>query len=217
MAEKYRVNEIFYSPQGEGRRAGTMNVFVRFSGCNLECSADGEAGFDCDTEFTSGVWLTLGALLETMNEEREKAGAKRGHKACILTGGEPCLQADRELIAALHRDEWFVAIETNGTVEPAWKGGGIDQEEIPDWVSCSPKTAEHTLRLGLFVDEVRYVRNPLQGIPKPGLQADHYFLSPAASAEGVIDRDSLRHCLKLCAENPRWALSVQQHKLWGVR
>jgi len=198
---KYRVNEIFYSPQGEGLRAGSMNVFVRFSGCNLSCSADGPEGFDCDTEFTSGVFYETQELIQAIKE----AGG-----VCewvILTGGEPGLQVDQELVNALGHEGYRIAIETNGT------------KALPkgiEWISCSPKTAEHTLRVGR-VNELRYVRNAGQGIPKPSLQADHLFLSPAATADGAIDRPSLAHVLTLISDNPTWRISVQQHKSWRVR
>jgi organic radical activating enzyme len=178
-----------------------MNVFVRFSGCNLRCSADGPEGFDCDTEFTSGVKWELEDLIQ---EIRSVDG---GSNWVILTGGEPGLQIDQVLVCALHDAGFMIAIETNGT------------KALPkgiDWTSCSPKTAEHTLRVGK-VDELRYVRNSGQGIPRPSLQADHHFLSPAATADGVLDRPSLAHVLTLISENPDWRISVQQHKAWSVR
>ncbi len=107
----YAVNEIFYSIQGEGVRAGTPNVFVRFQGCNLKCIADGEAGFDCDTEFDSGRKLERQELLQEM-----AALVPRGQTwACILTGGEPMLQVDNALVQALNAEGWYIAIETNGT------------------------------------------------------------------------------------------------------
>src|SRR5262245_35338828 len=95
---KYRINEVFYSLQGEGVRAGTANVFVRFTGCNLRCAMEpgdrSPGGFDCDTEFVSGRAVTLEELDDWIGV------ATRG-VACawlILTGGEPALQADREFI-----------------------------------------------------------------------------------------------------------------------
>ena len=82
----YRVNEMFWSLQGEGMRAGTKNLFVRFSGCNLKCMKETH-GFDCDTEFVSGATLTLDELLLRMAKDRKG-------EWCILTGGEPGLQVD---------------------------------------------------------------------------------------------------------------------------
>ncbi|HEY0554856.1 MAG TPA: 7-carboxy-7-deazaguanine synthase QueE, partial [Thermoanaerobaculia bacterium] len=106
--ERYLVNEIFYSLQGEGVRAGTPNLFLRLSRCNLACKVETH-GFDCDTEFESGRWMTLPEIL---GEFRELSAS------CdwvILTGGEPALQVDRELIDVLHAAGYKLAIETNGS------------------------------------------------------------------------------------------------------
>jgi 7-carboxy-7-deazaguanine synthase len=201
---KYAVNELFYSLQGEGARAGSVNVFVRFSGCNLQCSRDGEAGFDCDTEFTSGLRYDLDELVDSILETDE---ANCG--SVIFTGGEPLLQLDAELVDRLRALNYYVAVETNGTVELK-KGVAVD------WISCSPKTAEHTMRLA-HANELRYVRNHTQGVPKPSISAANYFLSPMARPDGSIDRRALEHCIQLCRLEPVWRLSVQQHKLWGVQ
>ncbi|MEA2603398.1 MAG: 7-carboxy-7-deazaguanine synthase [Acidobacteriota bacterium] len=197
--ERYRVNEIFYSLQGEGVRAGTPNLFLRFSRCNLECRVETH-GFDCDTEFESGRWMTL----------EEIAGELRQlSPACewvILTGGEPALQVDAELIDGLHAAGFKLAIETNGSIELL---PGID------WITVSPKVAEHAVRQRR-AHEVKYVRGYGQGIPKTVVEAEHYLISPAF--EGLeVDPRTLAWCIRLCKENPPWSLSVQQHKLWGVR
>ena len=197
----YRVNEIFYSVQGEGARAGSANVFIRFAGCNLTCNLE-EHGFDCDTEFTSGVDMTA--------EDIAKQAREMGGKCewVILTGGEPTLQLDDDLEQELRAQGFSIAIETNGTK--------LLTVQI-DYVACSPKTAEHTLKIMRQVDELRYVRNVGMGIPKPKLLARRYYLSPAADADGSINRAALAHCVELCKEHPMWQLSVQQHKMWGVR
>jgi len=199
----YRINEIFYSIQGEGIRAGTANVFVRFSGCNLKCAVDDpDSGFDCDTEFTSGVSMDRDRLM------REIAAADTSKsRNVILTGGEPSLQIDKELITMLIGFSYHIAIETNGTTPLP---DGID------WVCCSPKSAEHTLRLE-YADEVKYVRHEGQGIPKPSVKSKNYLLSPKFNPDGTIDRRSLAHCIDLVKQNPKWRLSVQQHKFWNVR
>jgi organic radical activating enzyme len=191
----YRINEIFYSLQGEGVRVGTPNIFIRFAGCNLRCSRPSE-GFDCDTEFASGMDMTAQDVLNMI--------AKYPCENIILTGGEPSLQIDAELIDALK--DYYLAIETNGT------------ESLPqgiDWICCSPKTAEHTLRVGK-VDELKYVRDVGQGIPKPILKADHYLISPAWHPEG-LHPETLHHCMELVKQNPTWRLSAQYHKVWSIR
>ncbi len=153
---RYLVNEIFYSLQGEGVRAGTANLFLRLSRCNLACAVETH-GFDCDTEFESGRRLTLEEIVEEM---RQLSGS------CdwvILTGGEPALQVDREMIDALHAAGYRLAIETNGSIELP---PGID------WITVSPKVAEHAIRQRK-ADEVKYVRGYGQAIPRTVVEADH--------------------------------------------
>ena len=195
----YRINEIFYSVQGEGVRAGTANHFIRFSKCNQKCTV-ATHGFDCDTEYESGVLMALPEILSVLHRQSS------GCRWVILTGGEPGLQVDTELITALHERHFKLAIETNGSVAlPA----GLD------WVCVSPKFAEHTLKQ-LTADEVKYVRHAGQGIPETVVSAAHYLLSPAFGPEGVIPAN-VAHCLQLCKEHPQWRLSMQLHRLWQVR
>ena len=197
--ERYLVNEIFYSLQGEGVRAGTPNLFLRLAKCNLACRVETH-GFDCDTEFESGRWMTLPEIL---SEFRQLSAS------CdwvILTGGEPALQADRELIDALHGAGYRLAIETNGSLE---------LPEGIDWITVSPKVAEHAIRQRR-AHEVKYVRGYGQGIPKTVVKAGHYLISPAFDGTEVDPR-TLDWCIRLCRDHPPWRLSVQQHKLWQVR
>lgn len=197
--ERYRVNEIFYSLQGEGVRAGTPNLFLRFSRCNLECRVETH-GFDCDTEFESGRPMTVPEILAEFRRLSETCGW------VILTGGEPALQVDDELIGALHAAGYKLAIETNGSVElPA----GID------WITVSPKVAEHAIRQRR-AHEVKYVRGYGQGVPETVVEAEHYLISPAFAGH-QIDSRILDWCIRLCMDNPPWRLSVQQHKGWNVR
>lgn len=201
----YVVNELFFSLQGEGARAGTANVFVRFAGCNLKCSVERE-GFDCDTEFVSGVRMLGDELVLRAAKLLTVSPPKK--VGVIFTGGEPALQLDAALVDGF-REFGFgtLAVETNGTME------------LPpnlDWISCSPKTAEHTLRCGPRVNELRYVRRAGMALPRPSLEADHLFLSPSYGPGG-IDPADLEWCIKLVKENPEWRLSVQQHKAWRVR
>ncbi len=203
MSKRYAINEVFYSLQGEGVRAGTPNVFVRFAGCNLTCKQETH-GFDCDTEFTSGRKVTLEELFEWIRRESPIC------KNVILTGGEPGLQVDSELIAALKRERFYVAIETNGTVDlqPL-----LDAEL--DWITLSPKVAEHAVKQ-LWAHELKYVRGYGQAIPRPAASATHYLISPAADGQ-LIRPDVMQWCIDLVKQNPQWRLSVQLHKVWGVR
>jgi len=199
VAARYLVNEIFYSLQGEGVRAGTPNLFLRLARCNQECRAESH-GFDCDTEFESGRWLTAPEIVA----EARQLSADCGW--LVLTGGEPALQVDRELIDALHSAGLALAIETNGSVELP---PGID------WITVSPKVAEHAIRQRT-AHEVKYVRGYGQALPRTVVRAEHFLLSPAFDGD-ALDRRALDWCIRLCKENPPWRLSVQQHKQWRVR
>ena len=205
----YSINEIFYSIQGEGMRAGTANVFVRFSGCNMECRMEpgpkSPGGFDCDTEFVSGRKFTA-AELETEMSLAFGEGCAPGNgldRWAVLTGGEPGLQFDADLLEFLHSKKWSIAIETNGSLELP---SGID------WVTVSPKVAEHALRQ-LVAHEVKYVRGYGQAIPRTRVEAKNKLLSPAHNGLDV-DRKALDWCIKLIKENPEWRLSIQMHKAW---
>lgn len=207
---RYAINEIFYSLQGEGVRAGTANVFVRFAGCNLECQMEpgpkSPGGWDCDTEFAGSLMMTAHEILAEM--DRVALGAVGECRQAILTGGEPGLQVTQGLLDELKAQGWYVAIETNGS-------GSLNHLTGLDWVTCSPKVAEHAVRVER-AHEIKYVRHAGQALPKPRCKADHYLLSPAATAT-EIDRAALAWCISLVKEHPEWRLSMQQHKIWRVR
>lgn len=197
--KSYRVNEVFYSIQGEGRYAGTPSVFVRLAGCNLQCRVESH-GFDCDTEFHASRPMRA----HEIRELAEKVGGPC--RRVIFTGGEPLLQLDENLLEAF--DGWGTALETNGT---------LPLENLlvrVGWIVCSPKVAEHALRLETC-HELRYVRTYGQPIPRPRLQAETRFISPAFDGGGLT-RETLDWCLSLVKENPEWSLSLQLHKLIGV-
>lgn len=207
--KKYRINEIFYSIQGEGVRAGTANIFVRFSGCNLKCAADDEfSGFNCDTEFTSGQNYELDDLLAeiVLKATDHVINGQKTCKAVILTGGEPSLQIDQDLIEGLHRLGFYIAIESNGT------------KELPegiDWITISPKSAEHTIKQP-WASELKYVRHSGQGIPRPIIVSEYKLISPAFDGHR-LPKENLEHCMKLVKDNPEWRLSIQLHNFLGVR
>ena len=210
----YTINEIFWSPQGEGMRAGQMSVFIRFTGCNLKCrmeeAEDSPGGFDCDTEFASGRKLSAS---EIVAEARVVVGKPQGWYDkgnvawVVFTGGEPALQVDNHLIDLLHASGFRCAIETNGSKDVS----GL----LLDWITVSPKVAEHAVRQ-LTADEVKYVRGYGQALPKPTCKAKHQLVSPAFDGL-ALDRRSVEWCLSLIRENPEWRLSMQQHKAWMVR
>jgi 7-carboxy-7-deazaguanine synthase len=202
-----RVTEIFRTLQGEGARAGEPSVFVRFSGCSAKFAC-ATAGVVCDTEFESGREYGATELIDEV--ERIAAGIEW----IVWTGGEPADQLTDDLVAAFTTRGFKQQIETSG-VRPVPVG--------LDWVTVSPKVAEHILERhfprrpdGTHVDEIKYIRHPAQAIPQPALTAKVYCLSPHADGE-VVPFDNIRHCVDLCLANPRWRLSIQQHKLWRVR
>lgn len=197
--KQYAVNEIFYSLQGEGARAGTANLFLRFAGCNLTCRQETH-GFDCDTEFVSSRKMTLDEILGDLRD------LSRECKWIIFTGGEPGLQIDNELVDSLHANNYKLAIESNGSVA---------LPEGLDWITVSPKVAEHAIRQRT-AHEVKYVRGYGQGIPKTVVESDHYIISPAFNGMD-LDRKTLDWCVRLVKDNPPWRLSVQQHKFWSIR
>ena len=203
--KKYRINEVFLTQQGEGYNAGMDAVFVRFTGCNLRCRIEpgplSPGGFDCDTEFESGRSINAMELIEWIKTEA------KGQTYCVvLTGGEPGLQIDQDLITELKAAGIWIAIETNGSIE------------LPpglDWITVSPKVAEHAIRQ-LTANEVKYVRGYGQAAPKTRIVASHYFLSPAFEGISVPQR-TLNLVEQLCQENPPWKISLQQHKLAGLK
>nr|VFK41925.1 MAG: Organic radical activating enzyme [Candidatus Kentron sp. SD]VFK47834.1 MAG: Organic radical activating enzyme [Candidatus Kentron sp. SD]VFK80685.1 MAG: Organic radical activating enzyme [Candidatus Kentron sp. SD] len=203
----YRINEIFFSLQGEGKRQGKPSVFVRFSGCNLRCDIEpghrSPGGFLCDTEFVSGSRMSREDVLERC----EAVWKAKGRKWVVLTGGEPMLQLDRRLVSMLRDNHWAIQIETNGTRRVP------DEWEI-DWITVSPKVAEHALKQ-TFAHEVKYVRGYGQALPETRVRAPHKFISPAF--EGMeLDRETLQWCRTL-ADHSDWHLSIQMHKLWKIR
>ena len=201
-----RVNEIFYSVQGEGSRAGTANVFIRLSGCRTKdaCYA---SGVRCDTEFESGENWTVDEIAEWIAGSLETMG--NPYAPIIWTGGEPAQQLTEEIVAFFKRYGHFQAIETSGLFP------------VPanlDYVTISPKVAEHVIKKNFpnGVNELRYVRSVGQAIPEPSIAADHYFISPHSDGD-QINIENLEHCIDLVKEHPKWKLSLQMHKIWNVR
>jgi len=196
-----RVSEIFLSIQGEGRRAGEPSIFIRLQGCSAKyaCYA---SGVICDTEFESGAEKTLDEIEQWISEHGN------GCRWLIWTGGEPTDQLTPEIVAHFNRLGFKQAIETSG-LHPVPDG--------LDWITLSPKVAEHVLAKNFpkGVAEIKYVRHAGQEIPQPSIEAQYYFVSPHSDGF-TINTENVKHCIKLCLENPQWSLSVQQHKIWSV-
>lgn len=178
-----KVNEIFYSLQGEGFYVGTPAVFIRFSGCNLKCSF-------CDTYHDEGVMMSDKEIVDLVRQYP--------CDMVVLTGGEPGLWVDEDLVASLHDAGKYVCIETNGSC--------VLPESI-DWVTCSPKLGA-PLRVR-HMDEVKVVFLGQDVSPYLQLKASCYFLQPCSccNTEEVVE---------YIKYHPHWRLSLQTHKLIDI-
>ena len=221
----YQIKEIFYTLQGEGANAGRPAVFCRFAGCNLwsgreEDRASATCKF-CDTDFVGtdgtlgGKFVTAADLAaqiaalwpaETGAPADAEAGTRnRAQRLVVLTGGEPLLQVDAALIDALHAQQFEIAVETNGTIAAL---PGLD------WICVSPKAgATWVQREG---QELKVIW------PQPGIDLaelargnfSHRFLQPM---DNVLQRENTEACIAACLADPVWRLSLQTHKLTGIR
>ena len=209
----YAVKEIFYSLQGEGAQAGRPAVFCRFAGCNLWSGREVDRATAtctfCDTDFVG----TDGEGGGKFPSAAELAAAVASHcpadefsgRYVVCTGGEPLLQLDKALVDALHAHGFVVAVETNGT-QPAPAG--------LDWICVSPKGgAPLALREG---DELKLVY-PQAGAPPEQFRAlpfRHFFLQPM---DGPHLGEHTAAATRYCLAHPQWRLSLQTHKLLGIR
>jgi 7-carboxy-7-deazaguanine synthase (Cx14CxxC type) len=209
----YSVKEIFYTLQGEGRQAGRAAVFCRFAGCNLWTGREADRATAvcrfCDTEFV-GTDGTGGGKFEgpqalAASVDAHWPAEAAGPKLVVCTGGEPLLQLDSPLIEALHARGFEVAVESNGTLAAPT---GID------WLCVSPKAgAPLVQRSG---HELKVV------VPQPGLDlAELEGLDFASRRVQPMDGPALQAntawAVQWCLDHPRWQLSLQTHKLLGIR
>ncbi|MBO4489704.1 MAG: radical SAM protein [Bacteroidales bacterium] len=194
----YRINEIFYSLQGEGFHSGTPAVFVRFSGCNLQCHF-------CDTDHQDGTMMTLEEILAEVQRYSQAP-------MIVLTGGEPSLFIDEPFVEALQRETGKrVAIETNGTCP------------LPanlDWVTLSPKTAfpggDALPCILQACDELKVVFTGQDLAQYEAIQANYRFLQPCYSSVQELREQNLRACVQAVLHNPQWRLSLQIHRILGL-
>lgn len=210
----YTVKECFYTLQGEGFHTGRPAVFLRFSGCNLWTGreADRETAVCkfCDTDFVGvgpdgGKFATADALADAVASQWPSGREAGGRRFVVCTGGEPLLQLDEAAIGALHDRGFEVAVETNGT-QPAPRG--------LDWICVSPKLgAPLHLKRG---DELKLVFPQIGGAPDQFEQMDftHFYLQPM---DGPAAIENTQLAMAYCLKQPRWRLSVQTHKMLGIR
>ncbi len=192
----YRINEIFYSLQGEGRHAGRAAVFIRFSGCNLKCPF-------CDTDFSTYKEMTADEICDIIREWRDCGFV-------VLTGGEPTLQLDQALMDALHNEGFTVAMETNGT------------RELPcyvDWLTVSPKTAyvENGKTAVQSCSELKCVYDGEHEPQTYGIIAEYLYVQPCDTGNEEKNAEIIAKCVEWVKEHPKWQLSLQQQKILNVR
>lgn len=218
----YSIKEMFYTLQGEGTHAGRPAVFCRFAGCNLWTGREADRAKAicqfCDTEFVGTDGLGGGKFATAVDlAERIASFWPAGSEAAddrrfvVLTGGEPLLQVDAELIDALHAQGFMIAVETNGTIAaPA----GLD------WICVSPKAGSTLVQKSGH--ELKVVM-PQGGFSVADLKAMEGYdfeqrrVQAMDSADANARRVAMEWAVQWCLDNPRWMLSVQTHKTLGIR
>ena len=194
----YKINEIFYSLQGEGYHSGTPAVFVRFSGCNLHCAF-------CDTQHQTGEMMSLQEIVDEVNKYPTAP-------LVVLTGGEPSLFIDEAFVAELKQKTGKkITIETNGT------------RALPinlDWVTLSPKSSfeggndepcvlEHC-------DELKVVYLGQDLAQYDGIEAKHRFLQPCFVENPEQRQANMQACVEAVKSHPNWRLSLQIHRVLNI-
>ncbi|MDQ6688990.1 MAG: 7-carboxy-7-deazaguanine synthase [Gemmatimonadota bacterium] len=214
----YTVKEIFYTLQGEGAQTGRAAVFCRFSGCNLWSGREEDRSRAvcqfCDTDFVGtapdgGRFTSANELADAIERcwggVTPVAAPRDAKKYVVCTGGEPLLQLDEALIDELHRRGFEVAVETNGT-RPA--------PAALDWICVSPKAGAPFVQTR--GSELKLVYPQENAPPEKFAQLDfrHFFLQPM---DGPDVSANTERAIEYCLRNPAWRLSIQTHKLVGVR
>ena len=205
----YSIKEIYKTIQGEGAQSGKSAVFVRFSGCNLwsgkEKNRDNAICKFCDTDFVGTDGVNGGKYsIETLITKIQELWDSEEEAYVVFTGGEPMLQLDQELIAACKEVNFITAIETNGTIK-------IDFDI--DWICVSPKAGSELLVNKGNELKVVYPQDEFDLKSFETLNFDHFFLQPMDSEDKISNTEN---AIKFCLKNPKWKLSIQQHKILGI-
>lgn len=196
-----KINELFYSLQGEGHHAGTPAVFVRLSGCNLQCPF-------CDTNHQDGTWMS--------DEDIAKQAAAYPAPLIVITGGEPSLYIDEAFIRTLLATGKQVAIETNGTHRIALS----DDIRRQVWICVSPKDFVDKVQGGIqqrTCDELKVVYTGQELEHYFDIAARYYYLQPCDTGDATANAANLKATIDRCMQDGRWRLSLQTHKLTGIR
>ena len=209
----YSVKEMFYTLQGEGANAGQPAVFCRFAGCNLWSGREEDRSSAicqfCDTDFvgtdgTGGGKFDNAALLAQAIAQHWPS-TQTTRRFVVLTGGEPLLQVDAPLVEALHAEGFEIAVETNGTVAPP---PGID------WLCMSPKAGSQTVVQRGQELKLVYPQAGVDPAQFEGLAFEHFCLQPM---DGPLRQQHTEAAIAYCQQHPRWRLSLQTHKMIGIR
>ena len=195
-----RVNEIFYSLQGEGRHAGRPAVFIRLSGCNLKCPF-------CDTDFSQSTEMTVEEIVDEVCRLSIDCGF------VVITGGEPTLQLCVPLIEALHQNNYYVSMESNGSHIAPWN---------VDWLTISPKDlfveTEAAKIKRKSCDELKVVYD---GNFDPEIYSDvkaaYFYLQPCDTGDVQKNKVIIDKCVEYIKKHPKWKLSLQTQKILNVR
>lgn len=211
----YRIKEAFYSLQGEGFHSGRPAIFCRFSHCNLwtgkeEDRATAICQF-CDTDFIGEDGQNGGKFhtAETLAQHLLKLWPQDSNipPFIVLTGGEPLLQVDDQLVTTFHDHHFEIAVETNGTL-PAPKG--------IDWICVSPKANAPLIQDS--GNELKLVYPQPEQSPRTlqNLKFDHFYLQPMSDSDPITSEQNRQKTLDYCLKNPKWNLSLQTHKILNI-
>ena len=210
----YAVKEIFLTLQGEGAQTGRRAVFLRFAGCNLWSGLEKDRASAicqfCDTDFI-GMDGENGARFADADALADKVaqlwGAGKDDRYVVMTGGEPMLQVDDALVAALHDRSFEVAMESNGTIAA--------QADI-DWICISPKAGSEIVQHS--GNELKLVWPQMGSDTEEmmGWNFDHYLIQPMDSGSDSLNQSNLKAAMEFVQDNPKWRLSLQNHKILGL-
>lgn len=207
----YRIKEIYFTQQGEGSNTGRDFVFVRFSGCNLwsgkEKNRKSAICQFCDTDFygTDGINGGVYSAKQLIEKIKSLWVSRDDNIAVVLTGGEPLLQVNDELVAALKQEQIYIAVETNGT---------LDAPDHIDWICMSPKAnTEIKLKKGNEI-KVIFPQESLDPEKFSLFDFTEFYLQPMDSNKY---QENLNATITYCQKNPKWKLSLQTHKILGIR
>lgn len=193
-----KVNEIFYSLQGEGFHTGTPAVFIRLSGCNLQCPF-------CDTDHESGE--------EMSEEEIADNAALYPARMVVVTGGEPALQLNEKLVELLHDKGRFVTVETNGT---------MPLPENIDWITLSPKDSFLGEKAAVVLRNADEIKVVYDGVHEPQMYREinasyGRFLQPCDTGDPHRNQEIVWKTIEYVKSHPEWRLSLQTHKILNIR